>query len=172
MISRSLSDLDKAQCGELLMSSELEELAKNIYENVVPRLWSSSAKSLTCWMKDLVEHIEFFNAWIEGSYPATYRIAAFSNPRNLLAAVSQNYARKLKLPLDEVAFENNIVEDEAESEDGIILSNLFIEGAKWEGHLADHEAGALTTPMPNVLFTPTESSKKKKPEKVVVYNNQ
>ena len=67
---RGLILVQKALVGELVMSEDLETLARSIFDNKVPPTWSQpsggvegkghlSLKPLASWIEDLVERIKF-----------------------------------------------------------------------------------------------------------------
>jgi dynein heavy chain len=68
-----LQDLLKALKGLVVMSQELEEMSKNLFNNQVPNLWAKSAypslKPLAAWVADLVLRVKFIQDWIDDGIP-------------------------------------------------------------------------------------------------------
>ena len=173
LISSQLKNFERAQHGELLMTNELEEVGHSICNNVIPSLWQnntySNTKSLSSWINDLKIHTKFISDWILNGYPKSYQISAFFNPKDFLSAIKQNYARKIKLPFDDIIFENIVIENNDEiKENGILLSGMYLEGATWKGKLAEYERTGTIEKFPNILFTPIEINKKAKLENVIL----
>lgn len=71
------------------------------------------------------------------------------------AGTLQNYARKHKVAIDEVAFDFEFLDPETIDEktpkptDGVYISGLYFEGARW-----DFKFKKLVESFPKVLFTP------------------
>jgi len=65
----SLSDIQKALKGELLMSTQLESASKSLFDGKVPDLWMSSSypslKTLGGYVQDLKARLAFFQNWID-----------------------------------------------------------------------------------------------------------
>lgn len=64
IIRNSLKDLKKAIKGEILLSSQLEEALKSLFDGKVPLLWKGksypSLKPLGSYVQDLKQRLEFF----------------------------------------------------------------------------------------------------------------
>ena len=64
IIRQSLKDLKKAIKGEILLSSQLEEALKSLFDGKVPGLWKDksypSLKPLGGYVTDLKQRLEFF----------------------------------------------------------------------------------------------------------------
>lgn len=84
-ISRTLSELQRAIKGFVIMSSELDAMYQALLFQRVPDLWSNvgylSQKPLGSWFKDLVARIEFMEKWILEGPPNAFWMSAFFFPQ-------------------------------------------------------------------------------------------
>jgi len=61
-MKKSIKTLQKALTGKIVMSDETEKMAKSLFLNQVPQMWSGvflSLKPLSSWIQDLNERINF-----------------------------------------------------------------------------------------------------------------
>jgi dynein heavy chain len=76
VVKRSLSDLQKAVKGEVVMSSELEQMGDSMFNGQVPRLWSvvayPSLKPLGAWVQDLKRRLTMFADWLQSGPPPVF----------------------------------------------------------------------------------------------------
>lgn len=139
-----------------------------------------SLKPLGFWTKNLMKRTQFFSLWsktmisfVEGKSPImnpySIWLSGFFFPQGLLAAISQNYARKYSTSIDALEFKytvlNDIYEDTAETDidqlfqndpkydlhgqDGVILCGFFLDGGKWlkeKGFILDSPVRFTTLP--------------------------
>ena len=81
VIKTSLKDLDRAVRGEMVMSTDLEELANSMFDGRVPESWSNAAypslKNLGNWVNDLLARLRFFTKWVANGLPAVLWISGF-----------------------------------------------------------------------------------------------
>ena len=161
IIHGSLSELEKAIKGFVVMSENLEKVFEAFLNNRVPLIWSQkggflSTKTLANWIKDFAMRIEFIDSWINWGLPRSTWISGLFFPQSFLTGTLQTYARKHNLPIDTLRFdfevlektlnqqkiyelrESGVVETRAlyegldYPEDGIIVHGLFIEAGKWD----------------------------------------
>ncbi|UJR33040.1 hypothetical protein I4U23_020499 [Adineta vaga] len=170
-ITSALHDLLKSIEGLVVMSIELEELFKCIYEGRLPHTWQQtyiSLKSLPAWFQDLRQRLNFFHSWVENQrQPIIYWISAFSYPTSFLTAVLQRTARKDQIAIDQLSweFDVNKIEDKylTSIDDGVYITGLYLEGASWDrkqGILCEAQSMELVTIMPTIHFKPVEHKKK------------
>lgn len=96
-ISQSLVSLQKGIQGLVVMSSDLEEIYKCIYEGRVPNSWQKmypSMKPLASWTRDLIQRVDQLLKWSETAHPPTiFWMSGFTFPTGFLTAVLQTSAR-------------------------------------------------------------------------------
>jgi len=144
------------------MSIELDKMYTSMLNNQVPANWEKvgflSMKSLSRWFDEFMERVEFFRMWFtkakEEDVPSGFWLSAFFLPAGFLTAVSQNYARKVSVPIDQLNFEFQLQKDvEMEgfvggSEHGVYVYGLYIEGCRFlfdKRKLADSNPGEMFT---------------------------
>eukprot|EP00842_Homolaphlyctis_polyrhiza_P003901 jgi/Hompol1/4511/HPOL_003669-RA len=169
-IRRSLEDLQNGIKGIVVMSPELEETFNSISEGKVPPLWSrtyASLKPLAAWTRDLLQRIEFFGDWAKGNEPKQFWLGAFTFPTGFLTAVLQKAARKNNIPVDVLAWEFTVTQDDEPitqaAKEGVYIRGLYLEGASWDKKsacLKEPKPMELITPLPPILFKPIEARKK------------
>ena len=68
IIKRSLSDLQKAIKGTVVMSIQLENMFTSFLDKKVPEMWEKAAypslKPLGSWVNDFIDRMVFFREWI------------------------------------------------------------------------------------------------------------
>jgi len=141
IFNSSLAELLKALKGLVVMSSELEDMGASLYANQVPKFWSRHAypslKPLGAWMSDLVQRVEFIQAWVKSGTPAAFWISGFFFPQAFLTGTLQNYARKYKVAIDTVSFRFDVLDvgptaSDVGPSDGCYIHGFFLEGASWD----------------------------------------
>ncbi|KAE8615220.1 hypothetical protein XENTR_v10008446 [Xenopus tropicalis] len=156
-IRMSLQDLNKAISGLTVMSNELDDLFSSMIVGKVPALWSAksypSLKPLGGYITDLLLRLNFFKEWIEQGTPKVFWISGFYFTQSFLTGALQNYARKYKTPIDLLGLCFHVTEQESPTEivdspsDGIYISGLYMEGARW-----DREKHVIGESFPKVLY--------------------
>jgi dynein heavy chain len=159
VVRSSLTNLGKAVKGLVLMSDELDQVGKALYDGKVPALWLKksfpSLKPLGSYFKELVERCAFFETWVKQGVPDVFPLYAFFFTQAFLTGSKQNFARKYKVEIDKVDFDFKVLEGSAESyadkkpEDGVYCFGMFLDGAAWSA-----EKKSLTESEPKVLYAP------------------
>lgn len=112
LIKDSLTTLQKAIKGQIVISTLLEQIFTSISIGKVPIIWSTksypSLKPLGSYINDLLNRINFFQDWIDNNVPNVYWISGFFFTQSFLTGILQNYARHHKIPIDLVGFEFKI----------------------------------------------------------------
>jgi dynein heavy chain, axonemal len=158
-MARGLPELARALAGLVVMSSDLEALARAIALNAVPAAWEARAypsmKPLAAWFEDLLARLAFLRAWVDDGTPPVFWLSGLYFPQAFLTGTLQNYARAHRLPIDAVSFDF-VVRDAQPWEDitqgpqdGAFVRGMFLEGARW---CAD--AHGLAASRPKQLYTP------------------
>ncbi|KAK3932091.1 Dynein heavy chain 6, axonemal [Frankliniella fusca] len=183
----SLSNLNSAIKGFVVMSESLEEVYKAFINNQVPKLWARAAypslKSLSSWIIDLELRLDFIKSWLTTGPPQSFWLSGFFFPQGFLTGVLQTHARKYTLAIDELVFDFKVdsiliqqheVEQDRKSKgevkniykglqqppDGIFIHGLFLEAARWDYEtklLADPNPGEINPPLPAVHLVPCAS---------------
>merc|ERR1712228_924219 len=114
-IKKTLSSLQKAIKGEMVMTTELETMGNSLFDNIVPKNWESvaypSLKPLSSWVDDLCKRLDFIQNWIKNGTPSIYWISGFFFPQAFLTGTLQNFARKHIKPIDTVSFSFHIMKE-------------------------------------------------------------
>ena len=91
------------------MTNDLDKMYKALYDGKIPDLWMKksypSLKSLGNYVEDLRKRVKFFENWVDRGIPKQFWISGFFFTQSFLTGVLQNYSRKFKIPIDELAFE-------------------------------------------------------------------
>jgi len=153
-IRSSLQNVQKALKGLVVMSAELEAVAKACFSNTIPEMWLKksfpSLKPLAAYVADLMSRLEFFNAWVEGGVPVVFDMPAFFFTQAFMTGTLQNYARKYAIPIDTVDFDFEFASElpTSKPQDGAYVHGPYLEGARMNDSLM------LDEPQPKVLFEP------------------
>jgi len=182
MIS-SLKEIQLALAGAVVMSEDIEAMRNSIFNNTVPRIWSSkgflSLKPLSSWLIELTERLKFMQAWIETGTPVSFWISGFFFPQAFLTGTKQNYARNHSIAIDKLAFEFCILDTKKPSDikerpkDGCYVYGMLLEGARWnyDAHILDDSLPKeLYTDVPLIWFLPKDASKDENTNKEGIYN--
>ena len=108
VIKRSLSDLQKAIKGTVVMSIQLENMFDAFLDKKVPEMWEKAAypslKPLASWVNDFIERVIFFREWVENGTMNSYWTSAFFFPQGFMTAAMQTYARRTHIAIDTLMF--------------------------------------------------------------------
>jgi dynein heavy chain len=157
VIHTSLTELQKALKGLVVMSGDLEKASNSLFNNQVPDMWTKKAypslKPLAAWVTDLTERLDFIERWDTEGTPKSYWISGFYFPQAFLTGTLQNYARQNKLAIDKLTFDFQVMNrpvDKAKvaPKAGCYIYGLYLEGARW-----DPAVGSLEESRPKELFT-------------------
>ncbi len=151
----TLSNIQKAVKGLVVMSAELEALGNQLFVNRVPALWKAvsypSLKPLASYVTEQHQRLDFFRDWLVNKPPAVFWISGFFFTQAFVTGCAQNFARKYTIPIDDVVFDFRMMEEERYPkgpENGVFTYGLFLEGARW-----DESKRVLGESLPKVLFS-------------------
>jgi dynein heavy chain len=154
-VRTSLQNLQKAIKGLVVMSSDLEELAKNMFDNQLPVMWAKvsypSLKPLSSYVAELLDRLAFFQSWMDDGQPLVFQMPSFFFVQAFMTGCMQNYARKYTVPIDTIDFDFEFLakEPDAKPADGVITTGLFLEGARM-----DEDTMLMAESLPKTLFSP------------------
>ena len=128
-ITNSLAELQHSKNSGNLLSSRLEELYRDINNDVVPKQWISvcypTTRKLAAFIIDLKQRCNFFSSWSHllhsprtadtgtnspippdaTSRPRSFWLSAFFNPNCFLTALKQDHSRQFNHPLERIKFQ-------------------------------------------------------------------
>lgn len=167
IVTETTEEMGKTLKGQTLITEEIERNLQALIENKVPSPWKSSyysTKSLTSWITDLKERVEFFRDWAFKAQPNAFWIGAFTFPTGFTTALFQQASRKAEKPVDsfkfEFGFENKEVKSINAPRDGAYTYGYYLEGAKWDFldmRITEADPLKLTSNMPVIHFKPVEN---------------
>ena len=149
------------------MSETLEKVGESMVNGTVPLLWQGvaypSLKPLNSWIKDLGARLTFFSDWIKNGAPSVFWFSGLFFTQSFITGTLQNYARRQRVPIDEIAFDLEILHPSEGSaatikespQHGCYVYGLYLEGARWdpdgENKMGDGIRGSLDHSQPKVL---------------------
>ena len=76
----------QALAGEVGMSSELDEVARALFNGQIPNIWRKLApatlKSLGNWMEHFLKRLNQYNNWVSASFLCRWRIVVLFESQN------------------------------------------------------------------------------------------
>lgn len=117
VITKSLAEMKRALAGLIVLGGELEAMGNSIAIGQVPKIWMDAAypslKPLGSWVFDLIARLNFLRGWVDAlQKPNLYWISGFYFTQAFLTGTLQNFARKYRIPIDEVAFDFKVLRPE------------------------------------------------------------
>ena len=143
-IKRSIKELQLGFAGELTMSASMEDLLNCFYLDRVPSSWAklawASKRGLQSWIRNMLDRIAQLEEWSNnpGELPKVTKINLLVNPNSFLTAICQVTAQKKNWELDklvtftEVTKKTHSDEIDSSSRDGVYVTGLFLQGARWD----------------------------------------
>lgn len=170
VLKRTLSDLQKAVKGFIVMSDDLESMYTSLLNSAVPELWKRvaypSLRPLGSWIKDYHARISFFRTWLHEGTPRSFWLPGFFFPQGFLTGILQQHSRQYRIPIDSLQFSFEVMpqyEDATDvrepARDGVYMHGMFIDGARWDREnnvLDDAKPGVMYDRLPVVHFKPSQ----------------
>ncbi|XP_062874230.1 dynein axonemal heavy chain 10 [Trichomycterus rosablanca] len=173
-MSRSLAELQRALAGEVGMSSELDEVARALFNGQIPAIWRKLApdtlKSLGNWMIHFKRRYDQYSSWVDDGEPLVMWLSGLHIPESYLTALVQATCRKNGWPLDRSTLYTHVTQYSTEEEvherpgQGCFVSGLYLEGADWDieqGCLVRSKPKALVVQLPILKVIPIEAHRLK-----------
>ncbi|KAI5636077.1 dynein heavy chain and region d6 of dynein motor domain-containing protein [Phthorimaea operculella] len=152
-IKTSLTDLQKAVKGFIVMSNVLDAQANNMLLGRIPANWAKvsypSLKPLPSYVADFIERLKKLKSWYENGKPPTFWLPGFFFTQAFLTGAMQNYARAKTIPIDLLVFDFEVRKVDYEDtppEWGVYAQGLFMDGGRW-----DRTAFTIAEQFPKVL---------------------
>lgn len=167
IVTSSLSEIQRALRGLVVLSAELEAMGNSMVNGQVPKMWSSMAypslKPLGSWVTDFLARLTFLQSWMDhGAAPPVFWISGFFFTQAFITGTQQNFARKHELPIDQVGYDMVVLSAATgtpteRAEDGAYVDGLFLEGARWDAEhmcVAESRPRELHVSMPVIHLLP------------------
>eukprot|EP00767_Chilomastix_cuspidata_P003100 gnl/Chilomastix_cuspidata/322.p1 GENE.gnl/Chilomastix_cuspidata/322~~gnl/Chilomastix_cuspidata/322.p1 ORF type:complete len:2547 (-),score=680.75 gnl/Chilomastix_cuspidata/322:1353-8993(-) len=154
----TLTDLQLAIAGTIIMSQTLQEVLDSLFDARVPESWlkvSWPSATLGFWLSDVISRADQYTAWLEKGKPKSFWMTGFFNSTGFLTSMKQELTRLHKWPLDQVNLRTSVMKFVDKSqvtqppEEGVYIHGLFLDGAAW-----DRRTMRLVDQPPKILFTP------------------
>uniref|UniRef100_A0A803XMX1 Dynein axonemal heavy chain 10 n=1 Tax=Meleagris gallopavo TaxID=9103 RepID=A0A803XMX1_MELGA len=173
-MAKSLAELQRALAGEVGMSSELDDVARALFNGQIPGIWRRLApdtlKTLGNWIIFFRDRYNQYSTWVNDCEPKVMWLSGLHIPESYLTALVQATCRKNRWPLDHSTLYTEVTkcrtaEDITEGPtQGCFVSGLFLEGADWDTEnscLAKSKPGVLVVELPILKIIPIEAHRLK-----------
>ncbi|XP_052801261.1 dynein axonemal heavy chain 10-like isoform X3 [Mya arenaria] len=186
-MQKSLVTLKRALAGEVGMSSELDDVARSLFNGQIPSIWRKLApetlKSLGNWIIHYQHRYKQYNGWVNDGEPAVMWLSGLHIPESYLTALVQATCRKNGWPLDKSTLYTAVTKwvspDEVTEKahqgfdpsagsfagmKGCFVHGLYLEGAGWnreEMFLIKQKPKQLIQELPILKIIPIEAHKLK-----------
>jgi len=165
-MKKTLSLLNKAIKGIVVMSSQLEDMFHAMMLQKTPPVWEKVAypclKPLNSWMVDFELRVIFMEEWLRSGPPNSFWVPCFYFPQGFMTASMQLYARSTKIPIDTLTFwtePGTIIDSENAPvrEKGVNVHGFYIQGVGWDLDktiIAESEIAVLFVQLPVIWLNP------------------
>jgi dynein heavy chain len=170
----TLTQLQLAIKGEVIMTSELKETMDSIFDAKVPYLWENTltgdefswrVPTLGLWFTSLLNRDDQYRCWLDHGRPNSVWLTGFFNPSGCLTAMKQEVTRKHrseKWSLDDVVYHTEVTPFERVDQiktppaEGLYIHGLYLDGAGWnrpDRQLVESQPKVLFSPLPILYIT-------------------
>lgn len=173
-MSKSLKMLIRALAGEVGMSSELDDVARSLFNGMIPSIWRRLApdtlKSLANWMVHFDKRFKQYQAWVNEGEPIVMWLSGLHIPESFLTALVQATCRKNFWPLDKSTLFTTVTHYQSPDDvverphSGCYIHGLYLEGAAWDRKnscLIRQKPKQLVQELPVLKINPIESRRLK-----------
>ncbi|KAL3815567.1 hypothetical protein ACHAXA_000299 [Cyclostephanos tholiformis] len=182
----TLTQLQLAINGEVVMTAELQETLDSVFDARVPYYWENTLTgdefswrlpNLGLWFTSLLNRDSQYRAWLGNGRPNSFWLTGFFNPNGCLTAMKQEVTRKHKAQkwaLNDVVYHTEVTNFErfeqikTPPEEGIYIHGLYLDGAAWsrqESSLVESAPKQLFSPLPVLHVTAVERKLEEKSRK-------
>jgi dynein heavy chain len=96
-----------------VFAADLEAMYTKFMFNMVPIGWEKAAypslKPLASWVDDLIQRVQFMNAWLAKGTPSSFWVSGFFFPQGFMTAVLQVHSRKHRIAIDTLKFRATVM---------------------------------------------------------------
>eukprot|EP00742_Colponemidia_sp_Colp-10_P005949 GILJ01006363.1.p1 GENE.GILJ01006363.1~~GILJ01006363.1.p1 ORF type:complete len:2568 (+),score=501.21 GILJ01006363.1:475-7704(+) len=148
----------------LTADHDLDQVIDAIVEGRVPRKWIrcsfvGSSLILSTWVVELRRRLDFLSQWESHQTEVAFPLTQLFNPIHLFTAITRQYARKLRVPIDQVYLEGTVLAKRLRDppRDGILVRDLNLHFAKWDSKAAsivELAPDQLSSELPPVFIQP------------------
>ena len=171
----TLTQLQMAIRGEVVMTEDLNRALDAIYDAKVPPTWLTTPAgdefswilpTLGLWFSSLLSRDAQNRTWLNTKRPNCFWLTGFFNPQGMLTAMKQEVTRRHskvdKWALDDVTYHTEVTQFDrveqvkAPPSEGVYLHGLFMDGAAWNRHesqVVESEPKKLFTSLPVLWVT-------------------
>lgn len=156
VLSHTLSELQRAIKGEVVMSNELEVMYNNFLFQKVPVSWENAGypclKPLASWFDDFLLRIQFMQHWLCKGAPISYWLSGFFFPQGFMTSIKQKYSRDFKIAVDTLIIgcemtDKNTLEILHPPATGCYVYGLYMEGGRF-----NREKMILDDSLPAIIY--------------------
>ncbi|NXX13493.1 DYH10 protein, partial [Podargus strigoides] len=113
-MAKSLAELQRALAGDVGMSSELDDVARALFNGQIPAIWRRLApdtlKTLGNWIIFFTDRYNQYSSWVTEGEPKVMWLSGLHVPESYLMALVQDTCRKNKWPLDDATFYTEVTQ--------------------------------------------------------------
>jgi len=170
ILKTSLSDLQLAIAGTIIMNENLQDILDALFDARVPATWlkaSWPAGTLGFWLSDVLARCAQYTEWLtKGARPFSFWLSGFFNPQGFLTSVKQEITRAHSgwaldrvFPVTTVSNYTDKIQLASGPAQGVYIHGLFLDAAAWDrknGRLMDQPPKILFCPLPLLLLDATD----------------